>query len=262
MTSCCTPPAETTSPCSSRSTGARCLLGGVVIVALVLGAAALLRDGLRDFQGQKRTVSVRGLAERDVQADLAVWPFALSTTSNDLAAAQAELEKQETSLREFLTGEGLDLSTFSVLRFEVQDLLAQQYRPDSVNQGRYVLNKVFLLRTTDVNKVELASQSMDRLVKKGVALGRGAQPNYIFTGLNDVKPDMIKEATANAYDAAQQFAQDSGATVGAIMNASQGVFSIQGRDEINYLGDGVPFGAEAQLNKKLRVVTTVSYKLD
>lgn len=92
--------------------------------------------------------------------------------------------------------------------------------------------------------------------REGVALGGGSQPSYIFTGLNTVKPEMIKEATANAFEAAEQFAADSGAEVGDIVTASQGVFSIDGRDDIQALG------ADAQLNKKVRVVTSVTYRLD
>lgn len=228
----------------------------IVILGVPLIAGSLVRDGLRDFRGENRTVSVRGLAEREVKADTAAWPMMLSSTNNDLSVAQAELERQEKALRDFLTAQGLDTKQITVLRFDVQDLLAQQYRPEGVEQGRYVLTKTLLLRTGDVDKVDQASQNMDALVKQGVALGSGSQPGYLFTKLNDVKPEMIKEATANAYEAAMQFAQDSGAHVGSIVNASQGVFSIDGRDEISALG------AEAQLNKKLRVVTSMTYKLD
>lgn len=261
--SCCTPESSPpTTCCTLRKKSCCAIAAGLLALVLVLGAAWLLRDGLRDFQGEKRAVSVRGLAEREVKADLAVWPFALSTTDNTLTAAQDALAAQEASLRAFLQEQDLSLTDVSLLRYEVQDLLAQQYRPDSISQGRYVLSKVLLLRTAEVDKVQAASQAIDTLVKRGVALGRGAQPSYIFTKLNDIKPGMIKEATANAYDAARQFADDSGAQVGDIVTASQGVFSIQGRDEISYLGDGVPFGPDMQLNKNVRVVTTVTYKLD
>lgn len=229
----------------------------VLILATVLGLAFMVRDGLRDFNGKNRTVVVRGLAEREVKADMAIWPFVLTATDNDLALAQNTLETQEAALRGFLTQQGLDVAKdMSVMRFSAQDLLAQQYRPEGIERGRYVLSKTLLLRSGDVDKVMAASQAMDNLVKQNVALGEGSQPSYIFTGLNGVKPDMIKDATANAYEAAKQFAIDSGAHVGDIISASQGVFSIDGRDEIPMLG------ADGQLNKKVRVVTSVTYKLD
>ena len=228
-----------------------------ILLALIIGAVTglFLRDGLRDFQGKNRIVSVRGLAERDVKADLAVWPFTLSATHNDLMTAQAELDRQEKSLRAFLSEQKLRAEDISVLRYESQDLLAQQYRPEGVERGRYVLTKTLLLRSGDVDTVMTASQNMDALIKQSVALGSGSQPSYIFTGLNSVKPDMIKEATRNAYDAAMQFAADSGAVVGEITNASQGVFSINGRDEL------FAVTPEAQINKKIRVVTSVTYRL-
>lgn len=229
----------------------------VLILVTVLGLAFMVRDGLRDFNGKNRTVVVRGLAEREVKADMAIWPFVLTATDNDLALAQSTLETQEGALRAFLTQQGIDVAKdMSVMRFSAQDLLAQQYRPEGIERGRYVLSKTLLLRSGDVDKVMAASQAMDNLVKQNVALGEGSQPSYIFTGLNGVKPDMIKEATSNAYAAATQFASDSGARVGDIISASQGVFSIDGRDEIPMLGP------DGQLNKKVRVVTSVTYKLD
>lgn len=234
----------------------RNLLILLLILCVPLTIGLLLRDGLRDFNGKDRIVSVRGLAEREVKADLAAWPLVLSATDNDLAPAQGEIDRQEEALRKFLAGYGIGDAAVSVLRYDVQDLLAQQYRSQGVERGRYVLTKTLLLRTKYVDKVEAASQAMDSLVRQGVALGGGSQPSYIFTGLNSVKPEMIKEATANAFDAAEQFAADSGARVGDIVSASQGVFSIDGRDEIQALG------AEAQLNKKVRVVTSVTYRLD
>lgn len=241
--------------CSGKSVGYK-IGAAIVILCLPLIAGSLIRDGLRDFNGENRTVSVRGLSERDIKADLAAWPFILSATDNDLATAQTELERQEKALRDFLAAQGLDTKEVSVLRYDVQDLLAQSYRPQGVEQGRYVLTKTLLLRTNAVDKVDQASQNMDALVRQGVALGSGSQPSYIFTGLNGVKPDMIKDATANAYEAAMQFAKDSGADVGPIVNASQGVFSIDGRDTLSAVGP------ESQLNKKVRVVTSITYKLD
>lgn len=231
---------------------------GIAIIAVFVFAIVgwMMRDGLRDFNGKDKSVFVRGLAEREVKADMAVWPLILSATDNDLSSAQAKLEAQETALRTFLQQHGLGgENTLSVMRYDTQDLLAQSYRPDGIDQGRYVLGKTLLLRTPDVDTVIAASQAMDDLVKRNVALGQGSQPSYIFTGLNDIKPDMIREATANALEAAQQFAQDSGAQVGGIVSASQGVFSIEGRDEIPMLG------AEGQINKKVRVVTSVTYRL-
>lgn len=257
-----TPNASVSSCCHTRKKWCCAVIALVIAAATCIAFALIMRDGLRDFQGEKRSVFVRGLAEREVTADLAAWPFALSATANDLTTAQAQLESQESMLRDFLAEQQLDVSALVLLRYDVQDLLAQQYRPQGIEQGRFVLTKVLLLRTDDVVKVEAASQAVDKLVKMGVALGSSSQPSYMFTGLNDIKPDMIKEATANAYEAAQQFAKDSGAQVGDIISASQGVFSIDGRDNIPAIGNMMPFTSDMQVNKNIRVVTSMTYKLD
>ena len=260
--SCPTCTSDTTKTCACRGKH-RCAIAACLLVGLIaLGTAGLLRDGLRDFQGEKRTVSVRGLSEREVRADLAAWPFILSSTANELTAAQATLDVQEKDLRDFLQTQDLPLGDLTLLRYDVQDLLAQQYRPEGVERGRYVLTKILLLRTDAVDKVEQAAQSIDILVKKGVTLGTGSQPNFLFTKLNDIKPDMIRQANENAYAAADQFARDSGARVGKIATATQGVFSIDGRDDLPMIGNTMPFTQEMQANKKVRVVTSVTYKLD
>ncbi len=229
------------------------LFSALVVLPLVGGS--LIRDGLRDFQGKSRILSVRGLAEKEVKSDLAAWPFIISATDNDLAQAQGELDRQEKTIRDFLSAAKLSLDDLSVVRYEVQDLLAQSYRPEGVERGRYVLTKTLLLRTNNVDAVQQASQQMDALVKQRVALGGGSQPSFLFTLLNDIKPGMIKEATINASQAAAQLAEDSGAQVGGIVSATQGVFSIDGRDQIDSVSENM------QMYKKVRVVTSVTYRI-
>lgn len=134
----------------------------------------LIRDGLLDFRGKNRVLSVRGLAKREVKSDLAAWPFIFSSTNNDLAKAQSDLERQEKAVRGYLSYADLKTEDISVLGYEVQDLLAQTYRPEGVERGRYVLTKTMLVRTKNVDAVQDASQKMDALVKQGVALGAGS----------------------------------------------------------------------------------------
>ncbi len=90
-----------------------------------------------------------------------------------------------------------------------------------------------------------------KLVKQGIVLansyGRGTE--FLFTGLNRIKPAMIAEATKNARKAAEQFAQDSGSKVGSIRKARQGLFTIRNRD------------MNSPDLKIVRVVTTVEYFL-
>jgi hypothetical protein len=141
----------------------------------------------------------------------------------------------------------------------VNDVLANPYRSGGPVENRYIVNQTLMVRTEDPDEVRRASQDVGELVEEGVVLGANMGPEqgptYLFTRLNDLKPEMIAEATASAREAAERFAADSGSELGGIRHANQGVFVIQARDR----APGVM--AESQLHKTVRVVSTVEYFL-
>ncbi len=234
--------------------------------ALTLFAASLLAvglavagwfvsNGLIHLRGGERSVSVRGVAERDVQADLAIWPIQYTVTDNDLAVAQKSLDEQGASIEAFLKAQGLPANAVRIQKVEVTDLLAQQYRPDNIQNGRYLLTRTYMVRTTDVALVDKMFRNVGDLIARGVILAQGTGPSYMFTKLNDVKPAMIAEATKSAREGAQKFAEDSGAHVGGIKGASQGLFQINARDDDNAM-------ESSSIDKRVRVVTSVEYYLE
>lgn len=215
-------------------------------------SACYIKEGLVHIRSADRFVTVKGLAEQNVKSDLAVWPIQFKVADNDLAAAQQELKRQEQVIRTFMQNYGIEAAEISVQQIQVNDALAQQYRPDNIG-SRYTIDETIIVRTGNVDAVEEASRNISDLVGEGILIGYGVLPQYSFTGLNDIKPAMIATATRNAREAAQQFANDSGAKVGAIRSASQGYFSIAARDDVSNVPDS------ASLFKKVRVVSTVDY---
>lgn len=238
----------------TANTGLKVL--GVTILAFGIAAAGyLVSNGLIHLRGGERAVSVRGLSERDVKADLAIWPIQYTVTDNELAVAQAALESQGKKVEAFLKAQGLPADEVRVQRVDVTDLLAQQYRPDNIQNGRYILTKTYMVRTNSVDLVDKMFRNVGDLIAQGVILAQGSGPSYMFTKLNDVKPGMIAEATKSAREGAQKFAEDSGADVGGIKNAYQGLFQIMARDDDNAMESSV-------IDKRVRVVTTVEYYLE
>lgn len=231
------------------------LLASVVVAVGVAVGGKFVGDGFRDGRAADRFVTVKGVAERNVIADLAVWPVRITETGDDLGATQSRLEQDVDSLVVFLVGEGIGQENIQRGRVEVQDLLAQAYRPDGVDKGRYILAQTVTVRTGDVAMVDASASRIGELVKMGVVFAETGGPNYAFTGLNGIKPDMIAEATRAAREGAQRFAEDSGSTVGAIRRANQGVFTIgplAGWTHAN------PSGA---IEKRVRVVSTIDFFL-
>ena len=231
-----------------------------ILMTLMIATAFIvmgnfIKDGLIQIKSADRFVTVKGLSERDVKADLALWPIQFKVADDDLSKAQAELTLETNLITSFLITHGIKESEVTISQVVINDAHAQQYRQNNVGT-RFTIDKTILVRTNDVDAVEKASQAVGDLIAKGVLIGYNALPQYSYTKLNDVKPEMIAAATQNARHAAQQFANDSGATVGAIRSATQGYFSINARDVVS----GVP--STAALYKKVRVVSTVEYYLN
>ena len=232
------------------------LLGAVAIFALGLTTSGyVLGDGLRRAKMAERTVTVRGVSERDVTANLATWSIDFSHKGAELGAVQQSVEEQARAVRGFFQRAGFKPD-------EVADSnisLSRESDPDDPTKpDRLVVRRTIQLRTNDVMRVRRAFAEQAGLLRGGVEMS-GSDVAYVFTKLNDVKPEMIAEANKNARASAEQFARDSGASVGRIKTASQGYFSVGPRDgeqcdDCGSSGSNSPF-------QKVRVVTTIDYDI-
>jgi len=233
------------------------LVAALLILACGIVFASLnIRDGLTDFRSYDRYVSVKGLATKDVTADLALWPISYTETGNDLIALQTVAESRGAAILAFLEKQGIKGAEVELQQVNVQDLLAQSYRQEGAEASRYILTQTYLVRTGNIEAVSKAARNIGELVKQGIVLAQTGGPTYLFTKLNDVKPGMIADATKNARDAAAQFAADSGQDVADIRTASQGMFQILPRDDTYAIPEA------QQKDKTVRVVSTVEFYLD
>lgn len=225
------------------------LVPAALLLALGLAAAGWLgAQGLARLRTQDRYVSVKGSAERIVDADLVVWPLPHAVGGNDLVDVQRQLDANTETIRAFFAEAGFSADEIVLSPPRLEDRWAYAWG-DQRPPERYRYSMTVTLRTQRVAEALAALRRSGQLVSRGVLLGEGSQPEFAYTGLNEIKPALIAEATANARRSAQQFADDSGARLGGIRTANQGVVSIEDRDQ------GSP-----QV-KKVRVVTTVEYFL-
>lgn len=228
------------------------LVLGVCILLGLLGLGYLLGNAVRDFRAFERSVTVKGLAEREVPADIVIWPISFTEADNDLGGLYRTLEKRTAAIREFLGGRGIAADAVSVSPPSITDKSAQQYGGGPRPEFRYTAIQTVTVYSGDVERVRAAMSGLADLGKSGIAFTGGDYQNrteYIYTGLNAIKPAMIEEATLRAREAAQKFAQDSDSRLGKIKRASQGQISIEDRDKNN------------PHIKKIRVVSTVEYYL-
>jgi len=231
-----------------------------IILALGIAlAGAFAGGGFVRAKQAERYVTVKGVAEQQARADLAIWPLKVIAADNDLATANTKLQSSVGRIRNVLGRHGVDTTQLTLQEFAVRDGQAEQYGNNRVGP-RYVITQTLLVRSTAPDKVAAASQKVAELVAEGVVLSSGEQygnggPTFVFTGLNKLKPAMIAQATARAREGAQQFAQDAGSTLAGIRQANQGYFEILPRDQAQGISEA------SQVNKVVRVVATVEYLL-
>ncbi|HEY5939697.1 MAG TPA: SIMPL domain-containing protein, partial [Gemmatimonadales bacterium] len=231
-------------------------MNGIALAALVLAGGIALGGwfvgrGFLRGRTSSRYVEVKGLAEREVAADLALWPLRFVSTGDDLSVAQTEITKDTRSVYTFLVRHGVDTAAVQLLALEVSDAQANRF-PSERGGTRFVIQQTVMVRSDKPQVVLAASQRVSELVSAGVILSSSGEygvggPTFVFTKLNQLKPAMVAEATANARAAAQQFAADSRTSLGEIRYANQGIFVILPRDQAPGVNEG------GQLQKTVRV---------
>src|SRR6516225_12181970 len=243
---------------------AAALLGSLLALGLIVGGwvtgAQIKATRLSD-----RYVTVKGLVERQVKSNLAIWPLSYKETGDDLTSVYARTEADKKAILQFLDQQSIQSSEIELGVVRVVDTQANEYGGPNRPAHRYIVEQQITVRTARVDQVAEAAQKTMQLLQKGIVLN--SVPNqmgltYKFTGLNSIKPDMITEATRNARAAAERFAADSGSKVGSIRTANQGVFSILPADQGGDTGEPGYGMTDSSLMKTVRVVTSVEYYLE
>lgn len=200
-----------------------------------------------------RKVQVKGLSEREVNANLAVWPMEITLTNNSLTVLNSDIERQKKLVLQFFTEKGFSTKEIYIGSTNITDAQANLYGNNFKQNFRYLSKTEITLRTTDIQKIKSAQKESIQLTAKGVLINSKNtwRPiEFIFTELNRIKPEMIEEATKKAKEVAEKFAKDSNSKVGKIKSATQGLFTINDRD------------VNTPDIKIVRVVTTVNYFLE
>ena len=232
--------------------------GPVVLgLALVLGLSSLgylMGRAALSVKALERTVVVKGLSEREVPANVAAWPITFQVAGNELHEVYETIEARTAVVRRFVSEYGIGEDEVSISPPSVVDLHAQQWGNKENIKFRFAGTAAVTVYSENVAAVRDAMANVVDLGKQGVPVTGGPLPSqatnqFLFTRLNELKPEMIKEATENARVVAEKFAQDSNSRLGKIKSAQQGQFSIADRD------------STTPHIKKIRVVSTVEYYL-
>jgi len=244
----------------------RTLPAAILALGVAAGLAAggwLVGQGLSRFKGDSRAVTVKGLVEREVKSDQAVWTLNLRRASDTLADAQQRIAADREAALAFLKRQGFDDGEIERQPTKTLDKLARDYSQSQGERFRYVVTSAVQVSTRKVDLVRAATGATEELLKAGVILdsestGNRANPRYEVTKFNDLRPELLAAATKNARAIAEQFAADSGARVGTIRSANQGMIQIFGSDGND---ESAPFAPTSTPVKKIRVVSTFEFEL-
>ena len=222
----------------------------IMIGLVVLGL--MMPKAVEKYRSYDRVVNVKGLCEKEVMADKVIWPLIYKVMSNDIQSIYDQTDASNGLIMDFLTDGGISEKEITVSVPSISDKLANEYG-DNNRAFRYIAKNVITVCTDDVDAVLRLMSKQSELLKKGIVTSENSWENPVefkYEGLNDIKPQMIEEATKNAREAAEKFAKDSDSSLGKIKNANQGTFTIENRDS------NTPY------IKRIRVVTSVTYYLN
>ena len=212
----------------------------------------LISDAILKFKGFERSVTVKGLSQREYKADIVIWPIQFTVADNELVRLYGAVDDQSRTIKEFLVQNGIASQDITMGVPAITDKSAQQYGGTRKAPFRFTAVQTVTVYSSQIDKVQSVMGALSSLGKKGIVLTGNhyqSQTQYMFTRLNDIKPEMIEEATKKAREVAEKFATDSKSRLGKIKRASQGQFSIRSRDNNN-----------PQI-KRIRVVSTIEYYL-
>jgi hypothetical protein len=197
----------------------------------------------QNFSKQGSYVEVKGLSEKIVKADNAIWSINFEVKSNNIESLYSDIEKNVVTIRTFLKEKGFSDEEINVAPVNIyQDTYqGSLFRYNSTTQLSVYTKKVDLVKST--------SKETLFLVKKGITMSQNSI-SFEFSDINSIKPEMLAEAIKNARASADQFAKEAGAKVGGVNRGSQGVFDITEKD---------PGSPEY---KKIRVVSTLRFLLN
>ena len=224
-------------------------------IVLAIGMTALgiqIKHGIDNFVNKDRVVTVKGLAEMEVPANKVTWPLIYKEVGNDLTTLYNKISETNKTIVSFLKKKGISEDEISINAPEIIDMQAERYNNNPITY-RYNVTTVITVTSSKVDLVRSLISEQSELLKQGIAIIGGDYRyniQYDYTSLNEIKPQMIEEATQNARKAAQKFAKDSDSELGKIKRAYQGQFSIDNRD------------ANTPYINRIRVVTTIDYQLE
>ncbi len=236
------------------------IIFGLTLPVSVVISTQLARRSFERVRIRGQTITVKGYAERDITSDLATWSAKLVTREAELAGAYARLERDRTSLLEYLAGKGFEASSVALAPVDIDTLRRRDEKGNLTNAiESYVLSQRLSIESTQVQTIADAARDVSALIGQGVEL-QAELPRYLYTKLDDLKLELLAEATANGHERAVRLVTGSPNTVGSLRGASQGVFQITPAHSTEVSSTGI--NDTDSVRKVTKAVVTLEYAIE
>lgn len=199
----------------------------IIISSFTLGNAYLNRNK------KIGTVSVTGLGQSNFTSDLIVWEANFSQTHFELKNAYSNLQSDKNSIITYLVSKGINAKDIIFNAVNTQKNTKRNYSSSGKFIGSqftgYTLNQTVQIESKEVEKIEKISREVTELLNQGIQLYSSA-PRYYYTKLDELKIEMISQATENARLRAERIADNSKSNLQDLILAKMGIFQITGQN--------------------------------
>lgn len=225
------------------------IISSVIIAIALISVAGILGRHWRSSHISYQTISVTGLGQKDFKSDLMVWDATFSRSAKTLSDANRYINEDITLVKEFLTKKGIKENeiTFSTVKIN------RDYKSIYNKEGNIIGNEFegftlvqqVIIESKNIEVVEKMAGQIGDLIEKGIEFSANV-PNYYFTKLKDLKIELLKQATEDAYLRAKTIAENANSSFGSLKNGTMGVFQITGQNSDEDYSWGGSFNTKAK----------------
>lgn len=235
-------------------------LFGMTLALGLIGASYLVSDAMRDIKVSHQIIKVRGYAEVEVEADFAIWAIELAARGPELAASYEVLERNRTETLAFLEQQAIGASAVQLQAVRTQELYRRNEKGHTTRDIEgYRLTQSLEVGSRDVHLIAEVATQISALIKRGIEV-QAEEPAYYYSGVENLKSQLLIAATENARERARTLAEGSGVRLGALKAARQGAFSVRSASATNISSEDA-YDDVSSIAKKVTAVVTVDYAM-
>lgn len=240
------------------SAGKVTLIALIAVFGMILSAGILSKFFVRI--GHEQTISVKGFAEADASADIGKVTCTVRSRGNTMKESYEILQAGRDRILKSVREQGFSDAEVLVGTIDTSRVARRDAQGNTMNEVEFVDSSLSITVTSsNVPAVSAAASTISELVRENIDVSVWA-PEFYVTGLQDLKMDLLRKATADGRRRAETLVAGSGGRVGSLVSAEQGVFQITTRNSTETSGYGMY--DTSTVDKTVKAVVTMVYAIE